>query len=48
MIISLHKIAYYKRMMDEIRASIINKNFKDLKKKYLKIQLPEEEILKKS
>jgi len=36
MILSLHNIAYYKKMMDEIRVSIINKNFKSLKKKYLK------------
>ena len=36
MILSLHNIAYYKRMMDEIRVSIINKRFKSLKKKYLK------------
>ena len=36
MILSLHNIAYYKKMMDEIRASIINKNFKSIKKKYLK------------
>ena len=37
MILSLHNIAYYKKMMDEIRVSIVNKSFKDLKKKYLKI-----------
>ena len=36
MILSLHNIAYYKKMMQEIRTSIINKNFKSLKKKYLK------------
>lgn len=36
MILSLHNIAYYKKMMDEIRVSIINKRFKSLKKKYLK------------
>ena len=36
MVLSLHNIAYYKKMMDEIRVSIINKSFKSLKKKYLK------------
>tara|TARA_Y100001935_G_scaffold229933_1_gene209930 strand:- start:312 stop:1433 length:1122 start_codon:yes stop_codon:yes gene_type:complete len=36
MILSLHNIAFYKTMMEEIRNSIIKKKFKELKKKYLK------------
>ena len=36
MILSLHNIAFYKTMMNEIRNSIIKKKFKELKKKYLK------------
>ena len=36
MILSLHNIAFYKKMMAEIRDSIIKKKFKELKKKYLK------------
>ena len=36
MILSLHNIAFYKKMMSDIRNSIINKNFKKLKKKYLR------------
>ena len=36
MILSLHNIAFYKTMMEEIRNSIIEKKFKELKKKYLK------------
>ncbi len=36
MILSLHNIAFYKKMMKEIRDSIIKKKFKELKKIYLK------------
>ena len=34
MILSLHNIAFYKKMMCDIRESIINKKFYELKKKY--------------
>ena len=34
MILSLHNIAFYKKMMCDIRESIINKKFDELKKKY--------------
>ena len=36
MILSLHKIAFYKKMMIEIRDSILKQNFSELKKKYIK------------
>ena len=36
MILSLHNIAFYKKMMVEIRESIIKNKFKELKQKYLK------------
>ena len=36
MILSLHNIAFYKKMMLEIRESIIKNKFKELKQKYLK------------
>ncbi len=36
MILSLHNIAFYKKMMCDIRESIINKEFLKIKKKYLK------------
>ncbi len=36
MILSLHNIAFYKKMMIEIRDSILNQNFSELKKKYIK------------
>ena len=36
MILSLHNIAFYKKMMSDIRESIFKKKFKDLKKNYLK------------
>ncbi len=36
MILSLHNIAFYKKMMCDIRESIINKEFLKLKKKYFK------------
>ena len=35
MILSLHNIAFYKKMMSDIRESIFKKKFKDLKKNYL-------------
>ena len=35
MIISLHNIAFYKKMMEELRDSIINKTFNTTKEKYL-------------
>tara|TARA_B100001029_G_C14903323_1_gene362182 strand:- start:94 stop:789 length:696 start_codon:yes stop_codon:yes gene_type:complete len=37
MILSLHNIAFYKKMMTEIRLSIKEKKFRELKKKYLDI-----------
>ena len=36
MILSLHNIAFYKKMMIEIRESIVKNKFKELKQKYLK------------
>ena len=36
MILSIHNIAFYKKMMNDIRESIIKKKFLSLKKKYLK------------
>ena len=36
MILSIHNIAFYKKMMNDIRESIMNKQFLSLKKKYLK------------
>ena len=36
MILSLHNIAFYKKMMEEIRESILTKNFEEIKHKYLK------------
>ncbi len=36
MILSLHNIAFYKKMMCDIRNSIIEKKFKKIKKQYLK------------
>ena len=35
MILSLHNIAFYKKMMTDIRISIEEKKFSELKKKYL-------------
>ena len=35
MILSLHNIAFYKKMMNDIRNSILNNSFLELKKKYL-------------
>ena len=35
MIISLHNVAFYKKMMSDIRESIIENKFEDLKNKYL-------------
>ena len=37
MILSLHNIAFYKKMMCDIRESIINKKFYELKENILKI-----------
>ncbi len=36
MILSLHNIAFYKKMMSDIRESIINKKFRELKRDYFK------------
>ena len=36
MILSLHNIAFYKKMMSDIRYSILSNNFNEIKKKYLK------------
>ena len=36
MILSLHNVAFYKKMMSDIRKSIFNKNFKELKSNYLR------------
>ncbi len=36
MILSLHNIAFYKKMMSDIRESVLNNNFEKVKKKYLK------------
>ena len=36
MILSLHKVAFYKKMMTEIREAIVKNKFKELKQKYLK------------
>ncbi len=35
MILSLHNIAFYQRMMSEIRDSIKNRTFKEIMKKYI-------------
>ena len=37
MIISLHNVAFYKKMMCDIRDAILNKKFNMLKKKYIKV-----------
>ena len=36
MILSLHNVAFYKKMMSDIRESIINKTFKKIKENYLR------------
>ena len=39
MILSLHNIAFYEKMMLDIRESIENKSFKKIMKKYLDVHM---------